>query len=108
MSAASAPIAPRRPPGPRGLPIVGTLFMARREIMFMPAKSDFIDHTSAFEQMERQLAPVSAAANKEEIGRPSLKITREDGCEPPTRRECKPGQPIESLCSAPAGSVNSL
>jgi predicted Zn-dependent protease len=80
----------------------------RREIMFMPAKSDFIVQTSAFEQMKRQLAPVSAAANKEEMGRPSLKITREEGCEPPTKLEYKPGQAIESLCSAPARSVNGL
>jgi beta-barrel assembly-enhancing protease len=80
----------------------------RREIMFMPAKSDFIVQTSSFEQMKGQLAPVSAAANKEEMGRPSLKITREEGCEPPTKLEYKPGQPIESLCSAPARSVNGL
>ena len=31
MSAASAPLAPCRPPGPRGLPIVGTSFMASRD-----------------------------------------------------------------------------
>jgi len=31
MSAAAAPVAPRRPPGPRGLPIVGTSFMASRD-----------------------------------------------------------------------------
>jgi Zn-dependent protease with chaperone function len=78
----------------------------RREIMFMPAKSDLIVQTSAFEQMRRQLAPISVAANKEEMGRPSLKITREEGCEPPTKLEYKPGQPIETLCSAPARTVN--
>jgi predicted PurR-regulated permease PerM len=32
--------------------------------------------------MKRQLAPISAAASKEEMGRPSLLITREEGCEP--------------------------
>jgi cytochrome P450 len=31
MSAAAAPVTPRRPPGPRGLPIVGTSFMASRD-----------------------------------------------------------------------------
>jgi len=31
MSAAAAPVVPRRPPGPRGLPIVGTSFMASRD-----------------------------------------------------------------------------
>jgi Zn-dependent protease with chaperone function len=79
---------------------------ARREITFMPAKPDFIVQTSAFEQMKTQLIPISVAANKEEMGRPSLKITREEGCEPPTRLEYKPGQPIETLCSAPARTLN--
>src|SRR4029077_14976170 len=31
MSPAAVPVAPRRPPGPRGLPIVGTSFMASRD-----------------------------------------------------------------------------
>ena len=77
----------------------------RREIMFLPAKTDLIVQTSAFEQMKRQLAPIVAAANKEEMGRPSLKITREQGCEPPKRLEYGPGQPIEELCSAASPSV---
>ena len=79
---------------------------ARREIMFMPAKSDLMVQTSGFEQMKKELAPISAAANKEEMRRPSLKITREEGCEPPARLEYKPGQPIETLCSAPTRTVN--
>lgn len=74
--------------------------------MFMPTKPDLIVQTSAFEQMKRQLAPISAAASKEEMGRPSLLITREEGCEPPVKLEYKPGQPIETLCSAPARTVN--
>jgi len=77
----------------------------RREIVFLPAKTDLIVQTSAFEQMKRQLAPIVAAANKEEMGRPSLKITREQGCEPPKRLEYGPGQPIEELCSAASPSV---
>jgi len=79
---------------------------AMREIMFMPAKSDLMVQTSAFEQMKKQLAPVSAAANKEERRRPSLKITREEGCEPPAKVEYKPGQPVETLCSSPARTVD--
>ena len=75
------------------------------EIMFMPAKSDLIVQTPAFEQ-KKQLSRISAAPNKEEMDRPSLKITREEGCEPPTKLECKPGQPIETLCSASARNVN--
>jgi hypothetical protein len=57
--------------------------------------------TWAFEQVKKELAPVAAAANKEEMDRPSLKITREQGCEPPQKLEYKPGQPIEELYSIP-------
>jgi Zn-dependent protease with chaperone function len=77
----------------------------RREIMFLPGKPDVIVQTSAFEQMKKQLAPIAAAANKEEMGKPSLKITREQGCEPPKRLEYTPGQPIEELCAAPIQTV---
>jgi beta-barrel assembly-enhancing protease len=80
----------------------------RREIMFLPAKPDMIVQTSAFEQMKKELAPVVTAANKEETKRPSLKITREEGCEPPKKLEYRPGQPIEELCSAPPRTVNGL
>lgn len=79
---------------------------ARREIMFMPTKSDLMVQTSGFEQMKGQLAPISAAASQEEMRRPSLRITREEGCEPPAKLEYKPGQPVETLCSAPARIVN--
>lgn len=78
----------------------------RREIMFLPAKSDLVVQSSAFEQMKKELAPIAAAANKKELDRPSLKMTREEGCEPPKNLEYKPGQPIEDLCSAPARTVN--
>jgi Zn-dependent protease with chaperone function len=78
----------------------------KREIMFLPAKPDTLVQTSAFEQMKKELAPIAAAANKEEMAKPSLKITREQGCEPPKRLEYKPGQPIEELCSAPPRTVN--
>jgi len=80
----------------------------RREIMFLPAKPDMIVQTSAFEQMKKELAPVVTAAEKEETKRPSLKITREEGCEPPKKLEYKPGQPIEELCYAPPRTVNGL
>lgn len=78
----------------------------RREIMFLPPKPDLIVQTSAFEQMKKELAPITAAANKEEMGRPSLKVTREQGCQPPKRLEYKPEQPIEELCWAPPQTVN--
>ena len=77
----------------------------RREIMFLPPKPNMIVQSSAFEQMKKELAPIAAAANKEEMGKPSLKITREEGCEPPKRLEYTPGQPIEELCAAPIQSL---
>jgi len=76
--------------------------------MFLPAKPDMIVQSSAFEQMKKELVPVTAAANKEELNRPSLKITREQGCEPPKKLEYKPGQPIEELCAAPPRSVDGI
>jgi hypothetical protein len=79
---------------------------ARREIMFLPAKPEMIVQTSAFEQMKKELVPITAAAKKGEMGRPSLKITREQGCEPPKKLEYQPGQRIEELCSAPPRTVN--
>lgn len=78
----------------------------RREIMFLPAKPNMIVQSSAFEQMKKELAPIAAAANKEEMGKPSLKITREEGCEPPKRLEYTPGQPIEELCAAPIKTLD--
>jgi Zn-dependent protease with chaperone function len=78
----------------------------RREIMFLAAKPDVVIQTSAFEQMKRDLVPVTAAAQKEEMTKPSLKITREQGCEPPKKLEYKPGQPIEELCSAPPKTID--
>jgi len=78
----------------------------KREIMFLPVKPGMIMQTSAFEQMKKELAPIAAAANKEEMGKPSLKITREEGCEPPKKLEYKAGQPIEELCSSPPRTVN--
>ncbi len=82
-------------------PFYERMVAAQREIMFMPAKPDLIVHSSAFEQMKKVLAPIAAAANREEMGKPSLKMTREEGCEPPKRLEYTPGQPVEQLCAAP-------
>jgi len=72
-----------------------------REILFLQQKPEAIVQTSEFEQMKKELAPVAAKAEKEEVGRPSLKMTREQGCEPPKKLEYKPGEPIEILCSSP-------
>lgn len=75
---------------------------SQREIMFLPKKENLVTQTEAFQKMKAELAPVAAEAEKEEVGKPSLR-TREAGCEPPKKLEYKPGQPIEDLCaSAPA------
>ena len=78
----------------------------RREIMFLPVQTNMIVQSSAFEQMKRELAPIAAAAEKEELGKPTLKITRQEGCDPPKRLEYLPGQPIEELCAAPIQTLS--
>lgn len=92
-------------------PFYQRMVSAEREILFMPPKPSYITQTSAFEEMKKKLVPITVAAEKEEVGKPSLRITREEGCEPPKKLEYTPGQPIEELCAAPpqtaspAGSV---
>ena len=49
--------------------------------------------------MKQKLAPITAKAVKEEVKKPSLLMTREEGCESPKKLEYKPGQPIEELCA---------
>lgn len=68
--------------------------------MFLQPKPEAVTQTTAFEQMKRVLAPVAAQAEKEEIGKPSLLITREEGCKPPKKLEYRPDQPIEELYSS--------
>jgi Zn-dependent protease with chaperone function len=80
----------------------------QREILFLPPKPTLITQTSAFEQMKKELAPIAASAEKEEVGKPSLLLTRQEGCEPPKKLEYKPGQPIEDLCSLPPLSPQGL
>src|SRR5215470_1575222 len=89
-------------------PFYQRMVNTRREIMFLPPKPNMIVRSSAFEQMKKELAPIAAAASKEEMKRPSLKITREEGCEPPKKLEYAPGQPIEDLCAAPPRRVNGV
>jgi Zn-dependent protease with chaperone function len=71
----------------------------QREMLFLPHKADLIMQTSAFEDMKLKLAPITATAEKEEAKRPSLLMTREEGCESPKKVEYKPGQTIEELCA---------
>ena len=86
-------------------PFYQRMVQTKREITFLEQKPEAIMQTSAFEQMKKELAPIAAKAEKEEIGKPSLLITKEEGCEPPKKLEYKPGQPIEELCSASLQTV---
>lgn len=81
-------------------PFYQRMVQSEREIMFLEPKPEAITQTSAFEQMKRDLAPVAAKAEIEEVGKPSLLITREEGCEVPKKIEYTPDQPIENLCSS--------
>ena len=81
-------------------PFYQRMVQSEREIMFLQPRPQAITQTSAFEQMKKDLAPVVAKAEKEEIGKPSLLITHEEGCEPPKMLEYRPDQPIEELCSS--------
>ena len=81
-------------------PFYQRMVQAQREIMFLERKPNVIMQTSAFEQMKRDLGPVAAKAEKEEIGKPSLLMTKEEGCESPKTLEYKPDRRIEELCSS--------
>ncbi len=74
---------------------------AQREIMFLPKKPNMVVQTSAYERMKEELKPVTAQATKEAAEKPSLVISKAEGCEPPPLIEYKPGQPIEDLCATP-------
>jgi Zn-dependent protease with chaperone function len=86
-------------------PFYQRMVNAEREILFMSPKPAYVVQTSAFEAMKKKLEPITATAQKEEIGKPSLRMTREEGCEPPAKLEYTAGQPIEELCSAPLRTV---
>ena len=81
-------------------PFYQRMVQAQREMMFMPKQTEQITQTSAFEEMKKELAPIAIAAEKEEKDKPSLLITREEGCKPPAKVEYKPGQAIEELCAS--------
>jgi Zn-dependent protease with chaperone function len=86
-------------------PFYQRMVATQREITFLEQKPDATVQTSAFEQMKKELAPIAAKAEKEEVGKPSLLITKEEGCAPPNKIEYKPDQPIEELCAAPLQTV---
>jgi len=86
-------------------PFYQRMVATQREITFLEQKPDATVQTSAFEQMKKELLPIAAKAEKEEIGKPSLLITKEEGCTPPNKIEYKPDQPIEELCATPLRPV---
>ena len=86
-------------------PFYQRMVQTQREITFLEQKPDAIVQTSAFEQMKKELVPIVAKAEKEEIGKPSLLITKEEGCAPPKKLDYKSEQPVEELCSAPAQTL---
>jgi Zn-dependent protease with chaperone function len=81
-------------------PFYERMVQAQCEIMFMPKTGEHLVQTTEFLQMKQDLAPVTAEAEKEEKGKPSLLLTKEEGCAPPKKLEYKPGQPIDLICSA--------
>ena len=77
----------------------------RREIMLLPDKPEMIVQIPASDQMTKELAPIAETAKNEELGRPSLTVTRAEGCEPPKGLEYKAEKAIGELCSAPPRTV---
>ena len=86
-------------------PFYQRMVAAEREVAFLEPKPDAIVQTSAFEQMKKELAPIAAKAETEEAGKPSLLLTKEEGCAPVDKIEYKPDQPIEELCATPMRSA---
>jgi Zn-dependent protease with chaperone function len=81
-------------------PFYERMLQAQREIMFLPKGGEETVQTSEFLQMKKDLAPVVAEAKKDEAGKPSLLLTKEEGCAPPQKIEYEPGQPIEQICTS--------
>jgi Zn-dependent protease with chaperone function len=87
-------------------PFYQRMVEAQREIMFLPKQKETIVQTPEFEQMKKELAPITAAAEKEDANKPSLLISREEGCTPPEKIEYKSGQSVEQICAATPREVN--
>lgn len=87
-------------------PFYQRMVQTRREILFLPPKAQPTVQTTDFLKMKKELAPITAMAEREEAGKPSLLIPREQGCKAPKRIEFKPGQPIDDLCSRPPQTVD--
>ncbi len=71
---------------------------AEREIMYLPKKQGLRVQTDEFLKMKKALVKVTAKAEENEKGRPSM-LAPEQGCTPPNKIEYKPGGPIETICT---------
>lgn len=81
-------------------PFYQRMVAAQREMMFMPPPTEQIVQTTEFQEMKKALAPIAAEAEKEDANKPSLLLTREEGCQAPAKVEFKSEQPIEELCAS--------
>lgn len=81
-------------------PFYERMVQAQREIMFLPKKENVVVQTPEFQQMKKELAPLTTKSKEEEKNRPSL-LAPEQGCPPPNKIEYESGQPVEKLCSSP-------
>jgi predicted Zn-dependent protease len=84
-------------------PFYNRMVNAEEEMMYLPDKSNLTTNTPEFERMKEELKKVTANAEEEEKGRPSLKAP-EPGCPAPDKVEYQPDEPIETLCSLPTAS----
>lgn len=86
-------------------PFYDRMVLSMREIAFLPASGNALVQTSEFMQMKKDLVSVTLEADREERDKPSLLLTKEEGCEPPKKLEYEPGQPIEEICSVTSGAL---
>ena len=82
-------------------PFYERMVETQKEILFLPEKEGLIQQDTAFEEMKKELAMVTAQAEQDEQDRPSL-LAPEAGCPAPGKVEFEPGERrIETICSLP-------
>ena len=81
-------------------PFYQRMVESEREIMYLPKKPNAIFNTSEFTAMKQELTKVSAKADEESKGRPSL-VSPEQGCPAPSKILYESEKPIETICSTP-------
>ncbi len=81
-------------------PFYQRMVESEKEIMYLPKKDSVIVTTTEFAAMKEALKGVSAKAQDEAKGRPSL-LSPEQGCPAPAKLLYEPDKPIETICSTP-------